>query len=346
MPRPVRIEDVARVAGVSTATVSRALSQPQRVKPATLALVQATVENLGYVPDAAGRALASGRTRTVGCVIPTLDHAIFASSTHAMQTTLAKAGYQLLVASHEYDVGVELELVRALQQRGVDALVLVGTEHHPQLWKIVKAWRNPTLLTWACDDRLPSVGFDNHAIAVMAAKHLLDLGHRRIGMISGHTEHNDRARARIDGLRATLAAAGCSFPKHYVSVQPMKMSGGKQGLLELLKAKNPPTAILCGNDLLAAGALLEAQRQGLVIPRDLSICGIDNHDLGEQINPGLTTVSLPTQELGQISAMQVLAALAGEPIAKQSLLSFELLVRGSTAKPLKHAPGSQQPQGR
>jgi LacI family transcriptional regulator len=336
MARPVRIEDVAKAAGVSTATVSRALSQPLRVKPATLELVRSTVEKLGYVPDAAGRALASGRTRTVGCVIPTLDHAIFASSTHAMQTTLSKAGYQLLVASHEYDVGVELELVSALQQRGVDALVLVGTEHHPQLWKIVKEWRNPTLLTWACDARLPSIGFDNHAISVMAAKHLLGLGHRRIGMISGDPEHNDRARARIAGLRDTLSAAGCALSKDYVSLQPMKMSGGKQGLIELMKAKKPPTAILCGNDLLAAGALLEAQRQGFVIPRDLSICGIDNHDLGEQINPGLTTISLPTQELGQIAAMQVLASLAGEPIAQQSLLSFELLVRGSTAVPPKN----------
>jgi LacI family transcriptional regulator len=335
MPKPIRIEDVAKAAGVSTATVSRALSQPQRVKPATLDLVEKTVEKLGYVPDAAGRALASGRTRTVGCVIPTLDHAIFASSTHAMQTTLAKAGYQLLVASHEYDVGAELALVRALQQRGVDALVLVGTDHHQQLWKIVKEWRNPTLLTWACDARLPSVGFDNHAIAVMAAKHLLDLGHRRIGMISGHTEHNDRARARIEGLRQTLATQGYSLPNEYISFQPMKMSGGKQGLIELLKTKKPPTAILCGNDLLAAGALLEAARGGLVVPRDLSICGIDNHDLGEQMNPGLTTINLPTQELGQICATQVLAALAGEPIAQQSLLSFELLVRGSTAAPLK-----------
>jgi LacI family transcriptional regulator len=343
MSRPVRIEDVAKAAGVSTATVSRALSQPQRVKQATLELVRTTVEKLGYVPDAAGRALASGRTRTVGCVIPTLDHAIFASSTHAMQTTLAKAGYQLLVASHEYDLGVELELVNALQQRGVDALVLVGAEHHPQLWKIVKEWRNPTLLTWACDARLPSIGFDNHAIAVMATKHLLGLGHRRIGMISGEPEHNDRARARINGLRDTLSAAGCSLPKDYVSLQPMKMSGGKQGLIELMKAKKPPTAILCGNDLLATGALLEAQRQGFVIPRDLSICGIDNHDLGEQINPGLTTISLPTQELGQIAAMQVLASLAGEPIAQQSLLSFDLLVRGSTSTPTKHVPARLTP---
>jgi LacI family transcriptional regulator len=335
MPKPVRIEDVAEVAGVSTATVSRALSQPERVRKTTLELVQKAVAKLGYVPDAAGRALASGRTRTVGCVIPTLDHAIFASSVHAMQTTFAKVGYQLLVASHQYDAIVELELVRALMQRGVDALVLVGAEHHRQLWKTIEGWRKPSILTWVCDPRLPSVGFDNHAIAVLAAQHFLELGHRRIGMISGATENNDRAKARIEGLRAALSAAGLTLPEDCLTLQPLKMSGGRIGLIELLNAKQRPTAILCGNDLLAAGALLEAQRQGLVIPRDLSICGIDNHELSEQMNPGLTTISLPTQELGHIAAAQVLAALAGAPIAHQSLLSFELLVRGSTSKPVK-----------
>jgi LacI family transcriptional regulator len=333
MRSKVRIEDVAELAGVSTATVSRALSQPQRVRPQTLAVVRRAVDKLGYSPDAAGRALASGRTRTVGCVIPTLDHAIFASSTDAIQSTLAKAGFQMLVASHQYNPDKELELVRALIERGVDALVLVGAEHHRVLWNLVKDWRKPTLLTWACDPRLPSVGFDNRAIAALATRHLLELGHRRIAMISGHPAHNDRARARIEGFKATLASAKCPLMPNYISEQALKISGGRIGLIELLKNRQKPTAILCGNDLLATGALLEAQRQGLHIPGDLSICGIDNHEIAAETNPGLTTVSLPTQELGQIAATQILAALAGEPIAQQSLLSFHLLPRGSSASP-------------
>jgi LacI family transcriptional regulator len=333
MRNRIRIEDVAQIAGVSTATVSRALSQPDRVRADTRELVQRAVEKLGYVPDAAGRALASGRTRTVGCVISTLDHAIFARSTHAMQNALAQAGYQLLVASHNYDPVQELTLVQALQQRGVDALVLVGAEHHTQLWRLLADWRNPVLLTWACDPRLPSVGFDNQAIAALATQHLLDLGHRRIGMISGHMQHNDRAKARVQGLRDTLALAGLKLDNAALSQQTLNISGGRLGLIELLKAKKPPTAIVCGNDLLATGALLEAQRKGLSVPRDLSICGIDNHELAAEMNPGLTTVSLPTHDLGRIAAAQILAALAGEPIAQQSMLPFELLVRGTTAKP-------------
>lgn len=333
MQKRIRIEDVAQMADVSTATVSRALSRPDRVRPETRDLVQRAVEKLGYVPDAAGRALASGRTRTVGCVIPTLDHAIFARSTHALQNTFALAGYQLLVASHNYDPLQELALVQALQQRGVDALVLVGAQHHKQLWTSLRQWQKPVLLTWACDPRLPSVGFDNHAIGVLATQHLLDLGHQRIGMISGYTEHNDRAQARAAGLRDTLGKAGLHLRPDAVTEQPLNLSGGRLGLIELLKAKQVPTAIVCGNDLLATGALLEAQRQGIRVPEELSICGIDNHDLASEVSPGVTTINLPTRELGQIAATQVLAAIEGAPIAQQSLLPFQLLIRGTTAKP-------------
>ncbi len=329
----IRIEDVAKIAGVSTATVSRALSHPDRVRQVTRDAVQQAIAKLGYVPDAAGRALASGRTRTVGCLIPTLDHAIFASSTHALQNALAKAGYQLLVASHNYNPEQEQALAEALMQRGVDALVLVGAKHSKQLWKTLTDWRKPVLLTWACDPRLPSVGFDNHAIAALATRHLLDLGHRRIGMISGHTQHNDRAEARVAGLRETLALAGLPLPSNAVSEQALNISGGRLGLIELLKAKETPTAIVCGNDLLATGALLEAQRRGFNVPQDLSICGIDNHELATEMNPALTTVSLPTQDLGRIAAAQILAALVGEPIAQRSLLPFELMIRGTTAAP-------------
>jgi LacI family transcriptional regulator len=113
-----RIEDVALAAGVSTATVSRALSKPETVSKKTRDKVQAQIDKLRYVPDAAGRALASGRTRTIGCVIPTLDLAIFAKSTHAMQVSLAQSGYQLLVASHNYDLAMEMDLIKALMNRG------------------------------------------------------------------------------------------------------------------------------------------------------------------------------------------------------------------------------------
>ena len=333
MNQRITIEEVARLAGVSTATVSRVLSRPEVVRNQTREQVMAAIAKLDYQPDAAARALASGRTHTVGCVIPTLDHAIFARSTQAMQTTLAQAGYQLLVASHEYDPVTEFELVRALQQRGVDALVLVGTDHAPRLWKALSAWRKPTLLTWSCDPRLPSLGFDNEGAAQMAASHLLELGHRYIGVISGFTAHNDRAHSRIAGVRKSLTQAGLSLPANFVTEQAFNLEGGRLGLRQLMRLRRQPTAIFCGNDLLAVGAMLEAERMGLDVPSDLSICGIDNLEISEAINPGLTTVSLPTQDLGRIAAQYMLSAISGEIIAAKSLLPFELVVRGSTGLP-------------
>lgn len=335
MSQRITLEDVARVAGVSTATVSRVLSRPDVVRASTREQVLSAVQQLDYQPDAAARALASGCTHTVGCVIPTLDHAIFARSTQALQTTLARAGYQLLVASHEYDPAIEFEVVRTLQQRGVDALVLVGTDHSPQLWKALAGWDKPALLTWSCDPRLPSIGFDNGAAARMATEHLLGLGHRRIGVISGFTLHNDRARSRVEGVRQTLKFAGLKLLPSLLSEQVFNLNGGRLGLQALMSARQPPTAIFCGNDLLAAGAMFEAQRLGLKVPKQLSICGIDNHELAEAINPGLTTISLPTQDLGRITAQSVLSALAGEAIAAQALLPFELVLRGSTQAPPK-----------
>ena len=326
-----RIEDVALAAGVSTATVSRVISQPDRVSQTTRDKVLKVIEQLSYVPDAAGRALASGRTMAVGCVIPTLDLAIFARSTHAMQLTLAKSGYQLLVASHNYDLSAEINLVRALQSRGVDALVLVGAEHHAQTWSSLKNWNKPVLLTWVCSERLPSVGFDNPAIAGMATRHLLELGHRKIGMISGHVAQNDRATQRMEGFLQAMADAGISSAD-CVSQQELNISGGRSGLRQLLALPDQPTALLCGNDMIAIGALLEAQSLGLRVPQDLSICGIDNHELGGEIKPGLTTISLPTKELGSIAATQILHMLAGEPVPQKSLLPFELVRRGSTAQ--------------
>ena len=333
MNQRITIQEVARLAGVSTATVSRVLSRPEVVSNQTREQVMTAITQLDYQPDAAARALASGRTHTVGCVIPTLDHAIFARSTQAMQTTLAQAGYQLLVASHEYDPVTEFELVRALQQRGVDALVLVGTDHAPRLWKALSAWRKPTLLTWSCDPRLPSLGFDNEGAAQMAASHLLELGHRYIGVISGLTAHNDRARSRIDGVRKSLTQAGMSLPANFITEQAFSLEGGRLGLRQLMRLRHKPTAIFCGNDLLAVGAMLEAERMGLDVPSDLSICGIDNLEISEAINPGLTTVSLPTQDLGRIAAQYMLSAISGEVIAAKSLLPFELVVRGSTGLP-------------
>src|SRR5688572_31981817 len=149
--KTAKLSDVARLARVSTATVSRALTCPGKVKPATAARIRQAVQALGYVAHGAARALASRRTQTIGAVIPTLDNAIFANTAHALQKTLDDAGYTLLLACHEFDSEVETRVTRALVERGVDGLVLVGATHHPSVLPMLGAQQIPYVLTWALD---------------------------------------------------------------------------------------------------------------------------------------------------------------------------------------------------
>jgi LacI family transcriptional regulator len=321
---------VAQRAGVSPATASRAMAGAPIVHPDTIRRVRAAAESLGYLPGGPAQALASGRTHTIGAIIPTLDHSIFARAVQAMQTTLARNGYQLLIAAHEYAAAEEAALVRSMLGRGVDALMLVGADHLPETWALVTEAPIPVVLTWSFDDRLDSIGFDNARAGYLAARHLLAKGHRRFGMVSGFTQANDRARLRIDGVRRALAAEELELSNARVSQQPFSLAGGRAGLLQLMGLAEPPTAVVCGNDLLAVGVLLEAEQRGLKVPGDLSVVGIDNLEIASHIAPSLTTIHLPTAELGREVAGHLLARLRGELRPRRTEMPIELIERRSS----------------
>jgi LacI family transcriptional regulator len=325
-----RLEDVARRAGVSIATVSRALSRPDMVNAKTRGLVQQTAAALGYIPIGPARALVSGKSHIVGAIVPTLDHAIFARAIQALQTTLDAAGYQLLVAAHEYSPASEIAAIRAMVSRGVDGMMLVGADRPDEAWELLAAAQLPVVLTWSFDARLPCIGFDNELAGRLAAQHLLALGHRVFGMISGPRRSNDRARLRIEGARAALAEHGLDLPEWRLSEQAFTFGGGRAGLAELLANAEPPTAVIGGNDLLAAGAVFEAQARGLQVPRDLSVVGIDNLEISLHVTPALTTVHLPTSRLGEQAAQHLLARFQGRDVPDRTALPIELIVRGST----------------
>ncbi|HSB47992.1 MAG TPA: LacI family DNA-binding transcriptional regulator [Burkholderiales bacterium] len=335
--KTAKLADVARLAGVSTATVSRALTQPDKVKSATAARIRQAVQALGYVAHGAARALASRRTRTIGAVIPTLDNAIFAHTAHALQKTLDDAGYTLLLASHEFDAEVEARLTRALIERGVDGLVLLGATHHPGVLQMIDLHQIPYVLTWALDaaGRHPCIGFDNRAAGEVIARHLLELGHRELGMISGITAGNERAAERLEGVRQALAAHGIALPPGRVVEKPYTLTAGREGLREILRGAPRPTAVVCGNDVLAIGALAECQAQGLAVPREVSVTGFDDLEMAAVVTPALTTVHFPTAELGSLAGQHLLARLAGRPVESRTELPVELVVRASTAAPLR-----------
>ncbi len=330
-----KLDDVARVAGVSLATASRALSTPHLLKPDTLTRVRDAARLLGYMPHGAARALASRRTHTIGAVVPTLDNAIFANSTQAMQRELGAHGYQLLLGSHDYDPDREVEVTRALLERGVDGLVLVGTDHSPELYRLLVDFRSPYVLTWSLDEsgHHHCVGFDNREAAARVARYLYDLGHRQFAMISGFVAHNDRARDRIAGVREALSAHGITLAANRVAETSFSVQSGREALRAMLRLPVRPTAVICGNDILAQGALIEANALGVDVPRELSITGIDDMELSAHMAPGLTTIHIPTAEIGKRAAEHILARLGGGEPALRTELGVELIVRGSTAPP-------------
>lgn len=327
-----RLSDVARAAQVSLSTASRALADPQLVRPETRDKVRHAAELLGYVPHGAARALASRRSRTIGAVVPTLDNPIFAHSTQALQRALGEAGYTLLLASHEYDAAVEIEVTRTLVERGVDGLVFVGTDHSPEFFQLLSQAGVLFELTWAIDPHGHhyGVGFSNRSAAIRVAQHLLDLGHVEIGMVSGLTEHNDRARERVAGVRDALAARGLSLTESRLIETAFSVGHGRAAVRRLLETHPSITAVICGNDILALGALVECAALGRKVPGDLSVTGFDDIELAGEISPALTTIRIPTAEIGRRAAGRLLARLEGRRVERGEELAVELVVRESS----------------
>ena len=326
------IDDVAAAARVSTATVSRALNQPTSVREALRERVEAAVARLGYVPHSGARSLMLRRTGTVGAVLPTLDNAIFAKAIDALQRRLAQSGYQLLIATSDYDVETEMRQAINLVTRGVDALAFCGFSQRPELLQFLHQRALPCVHVMVCPGPADAtcVGFDNAEAMAKAARYLLDLGHRRVAMLAGITRDNDRASARVDGARRALKDAGLLLPPIRLVERRYALADARDGFRELIGRTPRPTAVLCGNDVLAFGSLLEAQRMGLKVPGDVSIIGFDDLELSRHVQPALTTVRVQAEEMWRTAADRLLSALRGEQVPRATEIDVSLVVREST----------------
>ncbi len=328
--------DIAKAAGVSTATVSRALNGTGIVTAEARQRIDAAIAELGYMPHGAARALASRRSYTVGAVIPTLASAIFAAGIDAFERHLNEAGLTLLLAVSNYDLDTEALKVRRLLERGVDAIALVGNSHSAEVHELIARAGVPYVHTWAWtpDEEHPHVGFSNFEAARTVAHHLADLGHRTIGMIAGIAKDNDRATQRIAGTRQGLHERGLALQQEQIIEAAYTHAAAREALRTLINVDHGrPTAIICGNDVLATGALIEAQAHGLSVPDELSITGFDDLPLAAHLNPPLTTIVVPADEMGQAAADALIAALEdGEP-ARGRRLEALLVIRQTTAPP-------------
>ncbi|MEM6460443.1 MAG: LacI family DNA-binding transcriptional regulator [Pseudomonadota bacterium] len=311
---PPTLEDVAARAGVSTATVSRSLNAPEQVSRNTRKRVMAAVQDLGYAPNFGAQALAAKRTNTFGAIIPTMENAIFARGLQAFQEQLSEHGITLLVASSSYSAELEEQQIRSLVARGADALLLIGHDRTPQSYAFLERRNIPYVVAWVYASGKPrlSIGFDNRKAMAALARRVLDLGHRSIAVITAEYAENDRARERLAGIRDAMRERDFSPDELRIVETTYAISNGAEAFARLMRDSQRPTAVLCGNDVLAAGALMMARQLGIDVPGDVSITGFDDIELSQIVSPALTTVHVPHREMGRGAARLLVALRNGE----------------------------------
>jgi LacI family transcriptional regulator len=336
------LADVARVAGVSTATVSRYLNDPEKVTEKTRARVRAAITQLDWVPNAAARSLVSRRSYTVGAIVPTLEHEKFHQQLQAFQGRLGAEGLAVFVACSSYDPEEGYRLARGMVGRGVDAVALLGDNYPDALFDLLRSKGIPYVVTFGkkADSDHPCAGFDHARAFEVITRRLLELGHTRFGLIFQSTKLNNRIAARLEGIHARLAENGLALRPLHVALMDNNSNVGRipfarRSFQQIMSHAPAPTAIICGNDILAIGALLEAEAMGIDVPGTLSICGFDDIEIAAHSRPSLTTVQVPDRQMGELAAQYLIDRLAGRDCEPPAMLEVLLVERESTGK----APG-------
>lgn len=332
----VDIIAVANAANVSPSTVSRTFNHPDLVNPATRKKINQAVRKLGYIRNRAAQAMHGKRSASIGLVVPTINHAIFAEMIQSFSDAIDDAGFTLLIASHGYNLDTEYAMVRKLMEHRVDGLALIGSEHSRATYRMIRQQDVPTMTLWNHDEatELPCVGVDNLQAGALASSHLIELGHRKIGLIFPSTKGNDRARLRLEGVQNALQKAHVEVQDDWQREAPYSITHGKSAALEILGQTHRPSALLCGNDILAQGAIFAAQKLGLSIPQDISIIGIGDFKGSADMEPGLTTVRIPAESIGKIAGDAFSNfVVSDEKVDFSHRCELELIVRDSTALP-------------
>ncbi|SAK66080.1 LacI family DNA-binding transcriptional regulator [Caballeronia ptereochthonis] len=330
------LADVARLAGVSTATVSRFLNEPAKVTEQTRAKVQAAITQLDWVPNAAARSLVSRRSYAVGAIVPTLQHEKFHQQLQAFQARLGVEGLAVFVACSSYDPMEGYRQARGMIARGVDALALLGDDYPDALFELLEAKGIPYVITFGrrADSQRPCVGFEHTRAYELMTLRLLQLGHSRFGVIFQSQKDNSRVEARLKAITDTLARNGLAVRPQHLAVMAdnatSRIPFARAAFQRMMNADPAPTAIICGNDALAIAALLEAKEMGLEVPGAVSISGFDDIELAAHFQPALTTIRVPDRQMGELAAEYLIDRIAGKAAECPPMLDVSIIERDST----------------
>ncbi|PTX57092.1 LacI family transcriptional regulator [Litoreibacter ponti] len=326
------IVSVAKAAKVSASTVSRYFNHPELLKPTTRRRIERAVQAQGYIRNRAAQTIHGIRSGTIGVLVPTIDHAIFAEVVQAFSDTVAEEGFTILLASHGYDQDSEYAILRKFLEHRVDGVALTGLDHNEAVFQLIDSQSVPTVLMWNYAERSvhPSVGASNEMAGQLIANHVLSLGHRDIACMFAPVAGNDRAKARRAAILHTLSDAGVTVPEPWLLTTVYSIAASKRDAIALLQSDERPSALICGNDILATGALYAAMTVGLSVPEDITIVGIGDFKGSAEIEPALTTVRLPARRIGRSAGLSLAQAIK-DPSAPRANVQCapELVVRRS-----------------
>jgi LacI family gluconate utilization system Gnt-I transcriptional repressor len=327
--------DVAREAGVSKMTVSRALSGG-RIAEETHRRIATVIKALGYVPDASAGALARGRSGFVAAVIPTLSNSNFADTARGLMDALAPAGLQPLFGFTEYRPQREEELVRAMLAHRPEAVLLTGADHAEETRSMLRRAALPVVETWEVPTAPldMSVGFSNAEAGRLMVRHLAARGYKRIGFISGESSLDQRGSERERGYREALAETGLGPPRviHH-GMPPLSMEQGSGALLRLVAKYPDCDAVFCVSDLLAFGAIMACHREGWAVPGRLAIAGFGDFEIARCCHPRITTLGVDAFAIGQRAGQALLEAIGHKSkarVPRHTEIPIAVLPREST----------------
>lgn len=329
------MKDVSHLAGVSTATVSRALMTPEKVSVSTRKRVETAVLEAGYSPNTLARNLRRNESKTIITIVPDICDPYFVEIIRGIEDAAIENDYLVLLGDSGQQKKRESSFVNLVFTKQADGMLLLGTDHPFDVSKPEQKNLPPMVMAceFAPELELPTVHIDNLTSAFEAVNYLAKLGHKRIAQISGPTTAT-LCKLRQQGYQQALRRAGVSMNPAYSAVGDFTFEAGAQAVRQLLALPEQPTAIFCHNDAMAIGAIQEAKKLGLRVPQNLSIVGFDDIQFAQYCDPPLTTISQPRYEIGRQAMLMMLDLLKGNDVqAGSRLLEAKLVVRGSTAPP-------------
>lgn len=323
------IRDVARLAGVSVATVSRALSNPEKVSPESLEKVHKAIAEVSYRPNMLARNFRSARAYAVVVLVPDIANPFYSLFIRALEDRAHQKGYAVLLGDTRGTPEREIEYIRRVETRLADGIVQLRPSSEKSQNNIPADV--PCVNACGCEYTSgPSIRIDNRGAAKSMVNYLISLGHRRIGVISG-LKDNPHAIDRLQGYKEALEEAGIPFEKDLIAEGDFTMWSGLNTAFQFCNMKNRPTAIFSMNDEMAIGAMQTLKNQGIRIPEDMSVTGFDDIAYAKYSDPSLTTISQPAEEMGKMAMDMLLKVIEGSPLSqRECVLPTEFIIRKST----------------